>query len=180
MISANKLYLIIFDLIEKGFNSIYKTMKRQPEAKFSAVLAFCSLTVPEFNVEIVLARVKFEHVFDQNEISLNQKELKLKQVQANIGKSKTPYQDLNFIKARKSAATGQSRAAAKMTRRSTKMLKPLNIDQNARLIVIVRTLLVAEKENWHLSLQLQIYKSYQKIYNQLMKYLTLKFLLEMQ
>ncbi|KRX53248.1 hypothetical protein T09_14306 [Trichinella sp. T9] len=56
-------------------------MKRQPEAKFSAVLAFCSLTVPEFNVEIVLARVKFEHVFDQNEISLNRKELKLKQVQ---------------------------------------------------------------------------------------------------
>ncbi|KRX70185.1 hypothetical protein T06_10402 [Trichinella sp. T6] len=55
-------------------------MKRQPEAKFSAVLAFCSLTVPEFNVEIALARVKFEHVFDQNEISLNRKELKLKQV----------------------------------------------------------------------------------------------------
>ncbi|KRY42380.1 hypothetical protein T01_4541 [Trichinella spiralis] len=31
-------------------------MKRQPEAKFSAVLAFCSLTVPQFNIEIVLAR----------------------------------------------------------------------------------------------------------------------------
>ncbi|KRX70187.1 hypothetical protein T06_12455 [Trichinella sp. T6] len=47
----------------------------------------------------------------------------------------SPYQDLTFIKERKSAATGQSRAAAKLTQRSTKMLKPLHIDQNARLIV---------------------------------------------
>ncbi|KRX18680.1 hypothetical protein T07_9130 [Trichinella nelsoni] len=55
-------------------------MKRQSGAEFSAVLAFCFLTLPQFNVEIVLARVKFEHVFDQNEILFNRKELKLKQI----------------------------------------------------------------------------------------------------
>ncbi|KRZ75020.1 hypothetical protein T10_12407 [Trichinella papuae] len=40
-----------------------------------------------------------------------------------------------FIKARKEAAAGQSRAAAKMTRRSIKMLKPLHIGQNCTLRV---------------------------------------------
>ncbi|KRZ48968.1 KRAB-A domain-containing protein 2 [Trichinella nativa] len=84
-----------------------------------------------------------------------------------------------FIKARKEAALGQTRAAAKMTRRTKKMLIPLQIGQNCTLrvpdvdrgpadsknfLVVVRnvkdcTLLVAEKENWHLSLQLQIYKT---------------------
>ncbi|KRZ74729.1 hypothetical protein T10_6626, partial [Trichinella papuae] len=38
-----------------------------------------------------------------------------------------------FIKARKEAAAGQTRAAAKMTRRSTKMLIPLHIGQNCTL-----------------------------------------------
>ncbi|KRZ15154.1 SCAN domain-containing protein 3 [Trichinella zimbabwensis] len=40
-----------------------------------------------------------------------------------------------FIKARKEAAAGQSRSAAKMTRRSIKMLKPLHIGQNTTLRV---------------------------------------------
>ncbi|KRX38101.1 hypothetical protein T05_16043 [Trichinella murrelli] len=40
-----------------------------------------------------------------------------------------------FIKARKEAASGQTRAAAKMTRRSKKMLIPLQIGQNCTLRV---------------------------------------------
>ncbi|KRX30744.1 hypothetical protein T05_10711, partial [Trichinella murrelli] len=40
-----------------------------------------------------------------------------------------------FIKARKEAALGQTRAAAKMTRRSKKMLIPLQIGQNCTLRV---------------------------------------------
>ncbi|KRY04886.1 hypothetical protein T03_675, partial [Trichinella britovi] len=40
-----------------------------------------------------------------------------------------------FIKARKEAALGQTRAAAKMTRRTKKMLIPLQIGQNYTLRV---------------------------------------------
>ncbi|KRZ69776.1 hypothetical protein T08_6537, partial [Trichinella sp. T8] len=40
-----------------------------------------------------------------------------------------------FIKARKEAASGQTRAAAKMTRRTKKMLIPLQIGQNCTLRV---------------------------------------------
>ncbi|KRY51575.1 hypothetical protein T03_10435, partial [Trichinella britovi] len=40
-----------------------------------------------------------------------------------------------FIKAQKEAASGQTRAAAKMTRRSKKMLIPLHINQNCTLRV---------------------------------------------
>ncbi|KRX14635.1 KRAB-A domain-containing protein 2 [Trichinella nelsoni] len=43
--------------------------------------------------------------------------------------------DETFIKARKEAASGQTRAAAKMTRRSKKMLIPLQIGQNCTLRV---------------------------------------------
>ncbi|KRX13512.1 hypothetical protein T07_19 [Trichinella nelsoni] len=45
------------------------------------------------------------------------------------------HQDQAFIEAREEAAAGQSRAAAKMKRRLTKMLKPLHIGQNATLRV---------------------------------------------
>ncbi|KRX56816.1 hypothetical protein T09_602 [Trichinella sp. T9] len=46
-----------------------------------------------------------------------------------------PHQDQTFIKAQKKAAAGQSRTAAKMTRRSMKMLIPLQIGPNATLRV---------------------------------------------
>ncbi|KRX21027.1 Glycoprotein-N-acetylgalactosamine 3-beta-galactosyltransferase 1 [Trichinella nelsoni] len=49
----------------------------------------------------------------------------------SIAEKTLPHQDQAFIKAREEPAAGQSRAAAKMTRRSTKILNPLHIGQNA-------------------------------------------------
>ncbi|KRX66078.1 Glycoprotein-N-acetylgalactosamine 3-beta-galactosyltransferase 1 [Trichinella sp. T9] len=49
----------------------------------------------------------------------------------SIAEETLPYRDQAFIKAREEPAAGKSRAAAKMTRRSTKILKPLHIRQNA-------------------------------------------------
>ncbi|KRY40301.1 Glycoprotein-N-acetylgalactosamine 3-beta-galactosyltransferase 1 [Trichinella spiralis] len=49
----------------------------------------------------------------------------------SIAEETLPHRDQAFIKAREEPAAGQSRAAAKMTRRSTKILKPLHIGQNA-------------------------------------------------
>ncbi|KRZ17826.1 hypothetical protein T11_5938, partial [Trichinella zimbabwensis] len=103
---------------------------------------------------------------------LDRDKKKYEENESIVLKNLTPH-DQAFIKARKEAAAGQSRSAAKMTRRSMKMPKPLHIGQNITLrvpdvnrgpvdlknfLVEDCTLLATEKENWHITLQLQIYK----------------------
>ncbi|KRZ02148.1 KRAB-A domain-containing protein 2 [Trichinella zimbabwensis] len=69
---------------------------------------------------------------DNEEESLNRDGKNYEENESNIMK----HFPETFMKARKGAAAGQSRAAAKMTRQSMIMLKSLHIDQNATLKVL--------------------------------------------
>ncbi|KRX52516.1 hypothetical protein T06_3587 [Trichinella sp. T6] len=80
-----------------------------------------SYVLPKSQVDTVKAEEKIEEFLTSQE--------------ANDEDSLSRDGKTTFIKAQKEAASGQTRAAAKMTRRSKKMLIPLQIGQNCTLRV---------------------------------------------